>query len=125
MAVAFTSLGRQVEGTILPPLTPEGTHTPSPTQLPCRCCPQEGSCLLLHQVSLSGVLCAQAPQALSDHDKAGVGVSLPTVETYELMVEKDLVTAVLLPTLFLKHQSRSLYHQDKRWESQQKIALVS
>lgn len=67
----------------------------------------------------------QAPQALSDHDKAGVGVSLPTVETYELMVEKDLVTAVLLPTLFLKHQSRSLYHQDKRWESQQKIALVS
>lgn len=50
--------------------------------------------LLLHQVFPLGCALCHTPPQLSYHDKAGVGVSLPAVETYELMVEKDLVTAV-------------------------------
>jgi len=47
------------------------------------------------------------------------------MEQLQLTVQKDLAMAVQMPTLFLKHESRSQCQQAERWESQQKIASVS
>lgn len=128
-----------IEGGGDTPLTPQGSCTSSPTRFPHRHCLQQGSLVHCFRqgrknkeeipfAALCVPLCCAlgcAHPLLSCLGRAGVGVSLPATQQLQLTLQNDLAVAVRMPTLFLKHQSRSQRHQAERWESLQKTAHAS